>query len=221
MPKKVTKSIGRKFKGKAKEVMPSGPQIGISQSSELPNQVVESSSSVDVPMDISLETNALGRNAEMSVPGCSGLQQPCINPESGEVNKPEPETNRRKSFEEKLLCISKMERRTARAFKERGIEEEFEWPAVREDRNDSLMRKFRNEGRLNAARQRQFQNPADEELSFARHQARAEHCRRQRNSQDEMLSQQRLESHIKHCRKYRNPEDEILSQQCHQADAEH
>ena len=70
--------------------------------------------------------------------------------------EPEPEKNPSNKFEDKLAYISKMERKTAKAFQEHGIEDEFEWPALDEDRSDSLIRKHRNQAKLNAARQRKF-----------------------------------------------------------------
>ena len=80
-----------------------------------------------------------------------------------------------------------MERRTARAFQEHGIENQFEWPVLDEDRSESVIRKHRNQAKLSAERFRQYRNPEDPKLSQERHKVDAERRRQFRNPEDPQL----------------------------------
>ena len=145
-------------------------------------------------MEITMDTQNVAVETDIipdAQPGPSGLQQQGIFVEQNIDIEPEPEKSDARSSEAKLLLLSKMERKTAKAFKEHGIEEDFEWPSVNEERQDCIIRKHRNTAKLHAARQRKYRNPENEVLSQQRHQAHADHCRKYRNPEDEELSQQR------------------------------
>ena len=97
-------------------------------------------------------------------PGPSGLQHNTITNPTATPEDEIPEENEEVPFEVKLASLNKMERRTAKAFQERGIEEQFEWPLLNENKEDSLLRKHLNAAKLNAARLRDFRNSEDEQV---------------------------------------------------------
>ena len=75
-----------------------------------------------------------------------------------------------------------------RAFLERGIQIEFEWPLHGETKDDDLIRRHCNQAQLYRRRQR------NEHLSQERNEADAARRREFRNLLDEQLSQQRHET---------------------------
>ena len=195
MPKKARKSIGQST-AKVRKFRQ--------------EDVTMANVNITVETDIALEVE----------PGPSGLQQAAIVARQDVDIEPEPEKEAARAFEAKLLLLNKMERKTARAFKERGIEEDFEWPSENEERPESLIRKHRNAAKLTAARLRQFRNPEDMELRQQRLQADAERKSKFRNPEDMELRQQRLQAEAERMSQFRNPEDMELRTQRLQAEAE-
>ena len=113
-----------------------------------------------------------------------------------------------------------MEQRTARAFKEQGIEQSHKWTTKPESKDEGCARKLRNSSKLRVLKHRKYRNPEHEELKQKLHQADAERRRDYRNPQDEEVSLQRHRDHAQRQRQFRNPEDEELSQQRHREHAE-
>lgn len=240
MPKKAKKSVSQST-AKVKKHRLSNISSQNSTDENTNDEQHMETTTIDMPHFGMVTEDVIRNLAIMYQPGTSSLKHDMINLDS--TIEPEPEKKSTKVFEDKLLSISKMERRTAKAFKEHGIEDQFEWPALNEDRFASLMRKHRNQAKLSSARQREFQNPNEEQLNQERHQMRAvysrlnrnsvnenlaqehqktnaEKCRQYRNPDNPELRQQRREVHAEHCRIYRNPEDPQLSQERHELDAE-
>ena len=217
MPKKGKKSIGQSTSKVKKHRI---SNINIQDSSE---ENVNGDQNMETTFEIShfgmVTEDEIRKQAIMYEPGISGLRRD--NPmDMGSEIEPEREKNSAKVFEDKLSSINKMERKTAKAFQEHGIEDEFEWPALDEDRSDSLIRKHRNQAKLNAARCRQYRNPEDLQLSQERHKRDAELHRQFRNPEDSQLNQQRHKEDAERRRQFRNPGDPQLSQQRHKEDAE-
>ena len=129
--------------------------------------------------------NVIPSSAAAMQPGPSGLQVMVFTSAIANTANNIPAEIVAEPFEVRLASLIKMERKTAQAFKQQNIEEEYEWPVVNESKDDAVMRKYRNTAKLAAARRRQFRNPADEELSQQRHQADAESRREFRTPEDE------------------------------------
>ena len=71
------------------------------------------------------------------------------------------------------------------------MEEDYEWPADNEDRQESLIRKHRNAAKLNSVRQSRYHRTADIELIQQLRENNAEYCRQYRNPQDPDVTLQR------------------------------
>ena len=59
-------------------------------------------------------------------------------------------------FRTKMGYLPAYDKRTARAFLERGIQSEFEWPLPGETRDDALIRRHHNQAKLHLESCRQF-----------------------------------------------------------------
>ena len=155
MPKVKRKSVGRQFKG-ANPRRAQTPSQGSKEESSL-----LADSTVNDPTTAELEMQDLARNlseeengevtairlfeAENTMtsgaenqPGPSGLQQKTIANPAATPEEEIREENEEVPFEVKLRSLNKMERRTAKAFAERGMEEEFEWPLPNETKDDAI-----------------------------------------------------------------------------------
>ena len=94
-------------------------------------------------------------------------------------------------FEQRILTLSKKEQKTARAFLNNRIEDQYEWPLSNSSKDEELMRKYRIQAKLHAVRQQRYQNPENEEVLQQRRQVMAEKQQRYRNPEDEQLLQDR------------------------------
>ena len=208
MPKAKAKSVGQK----RKKSTPNQTQIPSTGSETIPSQSTENIADQPTTTEVEMEnldtsnfeqmdwSDATGiriyENSSLVVdvnlssgaenqPGPSGLQANAITNPAASTAQQIPEETLIPRFQVRILSLNRMERRTAKAFTEHNIEEEYEWPVQNENKNDALIRKHRNAAKLNAARLRQFRNPEDQELSHQRQQANAERLRQRRNPEDQ------------------------------------
>ena len=193
MPKVKAKSVGRKFKrsnDNQAQIPPAGSDTISPQSTE---DIEELQTTTEVEME-NLDTSnfeemevieATGiriyENSSLAVdvnlssgadvqPGPSGLQTNAIANPADTTEEQIPEETVAEPFEmtrndRMQLLLSNRERRTLKAFKEHHIEEQYEYPVENESKDDTLIRKHRNAAKLHAARNRQYRNPEDEQLS--------------------------------------------------------
>ena len=122
-------------------------------------------------------------------------------------------------YKNRMASLRPMERRTAHAFLDQGTESEYEWPLENETKDDGMIRKHFNATKLHRARQRQYENPEDQQLCEQRQQAHAERQSQYQNPEDQQYREQRLQADAERHSKFRNPPDEQLSQQRHEIDA--
>ena len=123
-------------------------------------------------------------------------------------------------FKKRMPSLSKMELKSAQAFLDRGIHNEFNWPVNDESKENAQKRKILNSKALKVAQNKAFRNTENKELRKKRREADAEHHRRYRNPEDVELNRSRHEAHAEQQRIYRNPEDTELNRSRHECDAE-
>ena len=217
MPKKGKTSIGRKFKRQSKETK---------FSYTLESEAVEANRST-------IDLDASGDQMERSVEEGSGFEekvevgQIVLRANQGigllENDVANPGMNRQEAvtaFENKFEKCSKREKQSARAFQRLGIESEYEWPEDNESKDDSYIRKLRNNAKLDAAKHKKFRSIEDEDLRSQRHQRHAEEQKRYRNPQDENIRDERRIAHAEEQKRYKNSEDENIRDQRRIAHAE-
>ena len=226
MPKKAKKSIARKYKGSSRSEAEI-PTQSQNEPSELNDGISIAFTTVEAQMDMeidrsersevtnvriydngSLVLNEPNTPAASPQPGPSGLQyNEMHNPTANVVTMEEPDNSINIEFERKLLTLPKKERTSAKAFKKLGIEDEYEYPVEGETKEEAVIRKHRNANKKQAAQQRQYMRPEDEEIRQQRQQADAERHRRYREVEDEEVRQQRQQAHAEEQSRYMEVED--------------
>ena len=107
----------------------------------------------------------------------------------------------------KLSTLGKMEQRTAEAFYEKGIMDEFKWPQTNETKDEAQDRRKRNSNRLATERKRNIRVNEDEEARQRRLSVDAESHRDALLNQDEESRQQKPSSVAETMRELRNNEN--------------
>lgn len=193
MPKKARSSIGQKYKRTKREIqMSSGSQENVENSSD---ENVNNTPVGDQIGSSSVEISGVVEDVNQPAP--SGLNRNRIDIEVEEASiMVENEADIALiSFENNLKRCNKREQQSARAFQKLGIESDYEWPAENESKDDTYVRKLRNNNRYSAAKMRKWRATENVELRNQRQQAHAEDQHRYRNPENEALRQERLESH--------------------------
>ena len=145
MPKAKRKSIGRKFKGGSNANQVLTPSEEPEEMPSQPNDnIIERLVTTDVEME-SLDDSNLEIDFNNIQPGPSGLQTNVTANSTVSTEQEVPEQIVIEPFElsgndRAQLFLSRMERRTVKAFMEHNIEEheeQYEWPVESEHKDDA------------------------------------------------------------------------------------
>ena len=210
MPEKRKSSFGRKHKRQSKETK--NPSWSESETSEAKGSAIDIEVSSD-RMEISVVEQCESEDRVQVGQSSLRVDQGIDSQEKDVANREMDGQEAAIAFENNLEKCSKCEKQSVRAFQRVGIESEHEWPEVNESKNDSYVRKLRNNAKLDAAKHRKFRSIEDEDLRSQRQQRHAVEQKRYRNPEDKNICGQRRVTHAEEKKRYRNPGDESIHDQ--------
>ena len=124
-------------------------------------------------------------------------------------------------FATKMKQLKPIERKTAQAFIDSDMTDNYLWPKENESQEEMKIRKTQNSNCLRAERMRKARSKETPEVRQKRLQSDAKHHQELRNQETPEVRQKRLQSDAKHRQELRNQETPGTKQKRLQTDAKH